>query len=642
MLSYLPTPVATGGCSPFSFKPHGHYAPSPISYADYEHHSRLEELRRAEASIQAAIAEEETRRRRQFEQRVALELALRQQAEEREARRRRQQAQERAEARLVAAAIAHRAEAARQERARQIALARQAYEQEQLYRRLLEARQQQQQQQHRLRQQLEARRQRDRQAEIAPALVQLVLDIFAAQQPEDQPTHEASAAPANAPVTAPASTPAPAAEGSSSIKVAEPVAPAATGSTESLEEAAKVLQRRFRRHAARRSALDQLSSLATDLVSRRRAFAAPAELHFQSSPAASSDATIVPSSSAPASQSLAFDKSNKAFLGYEDFLVSLLSKIDAVESNGDKVVQRARKELVRQVEKELSRLDELKQQEWERQSGASSRAESDAGEIEEDKATVETADKVEGKKTAAESDFAATSDPLEKEESTATTHAPAATAETPIDTAITSPSEQPTSEGADEPVDTASDAAPPSRAEVAASSAEIESATTASDSAPTDTEPAPTSTPLEQDHSSSASEAGDYSSSDEQLDTAIEEVLKRAKALGEQVEALEQADEQAPVPDFEQQAAHTTSRGGDTTESTEQAAEVSSTAESTQQEASLAVGENKEKDFASAIPSEKSPTAPEGAKDVEASKEDAAPAKEDAKSEAGTEDFEML
>lgn len=403
MLAYLPVPAATGYPSSYGMtpshrsSPHEHYIPSPISYEDYSHHSRLEELRRAEASIQAAIAEEETRRRRQFEQRVAFELAVRQQQQaealERRRRQRQQQEQEEAAIRLaVAAAVAQRAELARQqEHARRVAVAvHRAQEQEQ-YRRRLEVVRQQQQQQRRLRQQLEARRQRARHAdEVAPALVQFVLDIVASSQPEEQTSAqkggeatavESSTAPTptEASATAPSAAPKEVTEPAEPATADCPVAAAAPAdSSASLEEASKVLQRCFRRHAARRSALDRLSTLATDLVARRRAFEAPAELHFQSSPV--SETTVVPSA-----QPLAFDKSNKAFLAYEDFLVSLLSKIDAVNSNGDKIVQRARKELVRQVEAELSRLDGLKQQEWERQSGASSPAASEVAE-EEDKA----------------------------------------------------------------------------------------------------------------------------------------------------------------------------------------------------------------------------------------------------------------
>lgn len=360
----------------------------PVSYhRELAQQARLEELRRAEATLHAVIVEEEARRRRKSEERAAFERAVRRQAEE---RRRQEQQREEAEARMLAIAVARRAELARRaevarrehqrqvqlERARQVALAQFARQQEQERRRRLEYVRQQDHQ----RRQLEARRQRVRQAEVTPALMQLVFDVFADQAPE-----VAAPAPASAPASAAAE--APAEKAPETIAPAEASAPSAAPAVEAapaaapiepLEDAAIVLQRRFRRHAARRSALDQLSQHASEFVSRRHAFAAPKELHFRDTP------TSPPAIPQPQPSPLAFDKSNKGFLAYEEFLVSLLSKIDAVESHGDKAVQRARKELVRQVERELSRLDELRQHEWERQSGASSAADSDAEE--EDKA----------------------------------------------------------------------------------------------------------------------------------------------------------------------------------------------------------------------------------------------------------------
>ena len=655
MLAFLPPSVAATGYvrpSPFDMTPHGRssscYAPhlaSSMSYDDYQHQLRLEELRRAEAAIQAAIAEEETRRRRrELEQRAAFELALRQQqaAEELQRRRRRQQQQhqqQEAEARLLAAAMARRAElAAQQERARQITVAaalQQAREEEEQYRRRLESARQHQQQQYRLRQQLEARRQRARaEVEVAPALVQLVLDIFASQQQQEEDDEQpAQQEVSKSPVTAPESNVPAAPEPSSSSspdKAAEPALDPAPTAEKTLqeEEAAKVLQRRFRRHAARRSALDHLSTLATDLVSHRRAFEAPTELHFQSSPVIS-DATVVPSSQQP----LAYDKSNKAFLAYEDFLVSLLSKIDAVESNGDKVVQRARKELVQQVEKELGQLDELKHQEWERQSGASSPAASDVEEAEEGKANKETEQEVADGESpshtrpvstsmiltlaspchAASSKSASTSDveaaPIAEEEpSDDNNHkddvadASAADAETRADVEApvqteSDPSAQPTELSTSAATATAPASSPAQVAEDAPAQV------VASPSAPLAKSADPanlnTSRSLPAD-GATADDEDEGSSSDELESAAIEEVLKRAKALGERVEALERADAEAPEQEQEQEK----QTADDTT-----SAPAHSTANSA--------------------------PAPSAASETKS-------AEGDAKSDAGTEDFEML
>ncbi|GAA5824077.1 hypothetical protein JCM11251_001512 [Rhodosporidiobolus azoricus] len=75
--------------------------------------------------------------------------------------------------------------------------------------------------------------------------------------------------------------------------------------------------------------------------------------------------TLTPSFDAP------FTSSNASLLAYGDFLVSLLSDIDAVESYGDSSIRQTRKALVKRVEAELKRLDDLKEREWERQSSMS-------------------------------------------------------------------------------------------------------------------------------------------------------------------------------------------------------------------------------------------------------------------------------
>ncbi|TNY20894.1 hypothetical protein DMC30DRAFT_446649 [Rhodotorula diobovata] len=135
--------------------------------------------------------------------------------------------------------------------------------------------------------------------------------------------------------------------------------------------------RRFERKLARQAALDTPRRLAGELRSRQSIFASPPSLSF--SPDASSPS---PSSSTPSTPPLTFDKPNRAFLGHEEFLVSLLSEVDGVSSGGDKVVKRERKRLVKRIERELSKLDELREREWERQS---QRRASEAGDATQDK-----------------------------------------------------------------------------------------------------------------------------------------------------------------------------------------------------------------------------------------------------------------
>ncbi|GAA6020959.1 hypothetical protein JCM11491_001564 [Sporobolomyces phaffii] len=127
------------------------------------------------------------------------------------------------------------------------------------------------------------------------------------------------------------------------------------------EEAATTVQRHFHRHLARRNALAKLSSLSSTFADRQSSFVRPTSFTFQQPSPASSPANATPP------PPLAFGSANSAFLSHEDFLVNLLSKIDAVESGGDRQVKQERKSLVRRVEKELSRLDAMKERAWEHQ-----------------------------------------------------------------------------------------------------------------------------------------------------------------------------------------------------------------------------------------------------------------------------------
>jgi len=170
-------------------------------------------------------------------------------------------------------------------------------------------------------------------------------------KPSPSPLSQSSSSPSPAPVTsAEAQAPTPAIESQAS--------PTDSPSSDE-EEAATKLQRHFRRHLARRTALDKISSLSSSFTDRQSTFEKPPSFTFKSSPDSTSSTTTPPP--------LAFVSSNSPFLAYEDYLVNLLSKIDAVESGGDRQVKQERKSLVRKVEKELSRLDAMKERAWEEQ-----------------------------------------------------------------------------------------------------------------------------------------------------------------------------------------------------------------------------------------------------------------------------------
>ena len=142
---------------------------------------------------------------------------------------------------------------------------------------------------------------------------------------------------------------------------------------ESTSDAATTLQRHFRAHLARRTALAELATLSSSLDSHQSAFTAPPSLVFQPSPPSSS----TDGKSSPATPKLAYSPVNAPFLAFEDFLVGLLTKVDAVQSGGDRVVKTARKDLVRRIEQELRRLDERKDGEWEKLSASTKSADQD-------------------------------------------------------------------------------------------------------------------------------------------------------------------------------------------------------------------------------------------------------------------------
>jgi hypothetical protein len=130
----------------------------------------------------------------------------------------------------------------------------------------------------------------------------------------------------------------------------------------SVPAAPSTLDALYESHSIRNEKLSTLASLTTSLASHRSSFTFPSTLDF--TPLATVDPVdpVAPTRS----PKLAFSSTNVPFLAYEDFLVGLLSKADEIQSAGDMVVRRGRKELVRAVEKELRALDEGREAVWRR------------------------------------------------------------------------------------------------------------------------------------------------------------------------------------------------------------------------------------------------------------------------------------
>jgi len=212
-----------------------------------------------------------------------------------------------------------------------------------------------------------------------------------------------------------------------------------------------------------------------------------------------------------------------------------------VTSGGDKVIKQARKDLVKRVELELAKLDQLKEHEWERQS---ERARSEAGEgsvhAQDDDAAAAGASSLSSllllllRSRADVLPLAAPSssaDPAaaEPEPAVAEPAAPASPSSSPAPGSSTSAP-------ADTPLD-----------ELTRLTAESLAALPTAAADPTSTVPRPRS------RTSTTSHASDTSSA---VDRYVGEVLQRAKALAERVDAEEEAERAASAPAPAGGAAH--------------------------------------------------------------------------------------
>ncbi|SCV74063.1 BQ2448_6495 [Microbotryum intermedium] len=108
------------------------------------------------------------------------------------------------------------------------------------------------------------------------------------------------------------------------------------------QEAAATLQKHFRARLYRRQALASLKTIA-DTFTQRSTVKLPTTLHTADN------------------GKLAYDSHNAPFHAYEDALVKMLTQLDEVSTKGDDKIKMARKALVRKIEKELSRLDQIKE-----------------------------------------------------------------------------------------------------------------------------------------------------------------------------------------------------------------------------------------------------------------------------------------
>ncbi|BGP16027.1 hypothetical protein JCM10213_004807 [Rhodosporidiobolus nylandii] len=338
-----------------------------------------------------------------------------------------------------------------------------------------------------------------------------------------------------------------------------------------VEEAATVLQRHFRRQSTRRAALATLSTLTSDFQSRQSAFAVPSSFTFQASPSATPA-----SNSGSSTPPLAFGKPNAAFLGYEDFLVSLLSKIDAVESGGDRTVKAARKDLVKRVEAELEKLDAMKEHAWEVQSQQAEEVRQEKEEIvavetegERDAPSVSTGLSTAAALASRPESASPTSPAVHPSFAPAVQPPPAATepynssdAEVAAPPAVEKPAvdeatAEPTSEESSAPVEHPAASSPSPAADHSSSSDDTAPATTPAPltyAAVTALPASPSISPSSRARRASRASTHSVSSEESSQLEAYREVIRRARELGERVRQLEQKEEKIVTVNQESEA----------------------------------------------------------------------------------------
>ncbi|GAA5910762.1 hypothetical protein JCM6882_002072 [Rhodosporidiobolus microsporus] len=568
---------SSSGCSPYSSS--SMYDLERLAYAAARQQAAEEEDRRSfhqrrQAELAAYL---EAQRQRQRE--AAFERAVQ---EEVDRRQRLEQAAALREAFIRRAKLAQAEDTRRRHlaltaaRRRQAALAA-AVQEEQRHRAIVARAAAEEEQRRRVG---EARRRQVASDQAANTFLQFLFALddsaVADQREEPQPTNE-GAAPTPAPPAvaqqAPTAAPAPSSS-APPVDFAE------------LDDAATTLQRHFRRHATRRTALSTLERLTADFESQQSSFSPPSSLTFRS---LSTSSTSTSTSTPP----LAYGGTNAPFLAYEHFLTTLLSKIDEVQSGGDRVIKAERKELVKRIEAELARLDGLKEKAWESQKGASVEAEKE----QEEKEVVQ---------------------PVAEEFTDPSSSLPeAATAPTLSDSAVDASPASPT-------------LAEPTPL-TASSLASLPSATPT-----TDDHEHPT-TPPSRPHSR-ASTRSVSSAASEELNRYIAEMRERARVLGEEVERKELEEKEQPVvaAEVEDETHGQAPRWDEQDEEGVEEIDVAATLRRMKEQAEVVdeAKETVEQDSSATEESEQEVLAPVAAPLL---------AKEDEeKSEAGTEDFEVV
>ncbi|THG98844.1 hypothetical protein EW026_g3399, partial [Hermanssonia centrifuga] len=147
--------------------------------------------------------------------------------------------------------------------------------------------------------------------------------------------------------------------------------------------AAEKIQSFWRRHGPRRLALRTISELNNTFESLKATFSLPCTLEYQVTvaqgptnsvisvptdgfrePSNSEDIMQIDIDSLPKIPKLAYTPTNTPVHMYEEQLSRILTRLDDVQSGGDKEVRRKRRELARKVETEAERIEWVKMEVW--------------------------------------------------------------------------------------------------------------------------------------------------------------------------------------------------------------------------------------------------------------------------------------
>lgn len=156
---------------------------------------------------------------------------------------------------------------------------------------------------------------------------------------------------------------------------------AAAAANDNTDAAANLIQAKYRQHLLRVRRLEKLDNLKAKLEKVTSAFEFPQSLDFASPSSTPSSPSLDPVDGAASDDNnilrsippLAFTPANHSYHAHAHALLALLTQADAIQSDGDKDIRKARKDFVKLVESKLAEMEIKRSLVWrERQSAEES------------------------------------------------------------------------------------------------------------------------------------------------------------------------------------------------------------------------------------------------------------------------------